>query len=265
MTQLSASIKSRICELMTSASRAMGLRLCFHDRFNQAGLPREWTTHCNPACDQVKLAHHAECVAYDVFEVHSALSGSSVGRIHTCPFGFTDIAVPVRCAGLQVDVLFAGPCWTGNGPPPHPWLKIPPDPEWLQDRRVLLQAVAHELGRLLEGEQPQPLSGRRRLILNFLQDMMHEPVTLPDLAAELGLSPSRTGHLVRDLFDCTFPALVHDLKLREAASLLSNSALPVGRIATHLGYHDQSYFCRLFSRRYGCNPGCYRKKHPPEA
>jgi AraC family transcriptional activator of pobA len=46
----------------------------------------------------------------------------------------------------------------------------------------------------------------------------------------------------------------------EAQRLLSYSSLSVKEIADALGFEDESYFNRLFSKVVGVSPGAFRKK-----
>jgi AraC-like DNA-binding protein len=49
-----------------------------------------------------------------------------------------------------------------------------------------------------------------------------------------------------------------DLRLTEAARLLSQTDLRVDAIASYVGYHNQGFFYRIFSARYGMTPAKYR-------
>jgi AraC-like DNA-binding protein len=141
----------------------------------------------------------------------------------------------------------------------------PASPRWLRDRLEVLRAVATEIGRLLSGRQDATPARRRQRILAFLHQRLADPVTLGELAAAVGRSPSRTGHLVRELFGMTFPRLVYSVKLREAARLLAATDLTIGEVAHHVGFQDPNYFTRVFSQEYGINPKQYRRQFPAEA
>lgn len=49
-----------------------------------------------------------------------------------------------------------------------------------------------------------------------------------------------------------------ELRLSEAARLLTQTDLRVDAIASYVGYHNQGFFYRIFSARYGMTPAKYR-------
>ncbi len=262
MLSTSPSNAGRIQLLMIQASRTLGLRLCFHDVLARSGLPEPWVIHFLAPCMEKKARNARGCVMFDVHEVRTALAGNPDGRIHTCPHGFTEIAVPVICNGLFAGMLFAGLCWRGKGNPPHPQLVRPPNRQWLEDRRLVLKAVATELAQLLTGRTAAVTDDRQTKVLKFLNEKMEQMPTLQDLARVLCLSPSRTSHLVRKTFAMTFPQLVQKVKMQEAAHLLSTTDHPIGEVAALVGFEDQSYFARIFKRGMRLSPRSYRRRYP---
>lgn len=65
------------------------------------------------------------------------------------------------------------------------------------------------------------------------------------------------GHSIRE-------ALVRR-RLREACRLLSRTAYPTHRIATHCGFSSAVVFIHLFTRRFGLSPLQWRRAHAPAA
>jgi AraC-like DNA-binding protein len=243
-----------VANLLSAGERVLGLRLCFHPRPYRRHWPERWITHADPACLAVKAHHQDRCAAHCGLAVPRDLAGTGEATLVTCPFGHTELVCPFT-AGL----LFAGPIWNGAGDPPRAGLRVPPDAGWLADRRELLLAITRRLAELV-ASGPGAGGERRRLILAWCHRHLPATPRLTDLAAELGLTPSRAGHAVRECFGLTFPALVHDCRLREAAHLLRTSSLPLVEIALRFGYHDQSHFTRRFVRRFGITPGRYRRQ-----
>jgi AraC-like DNA-binding protein len=264
---------SGIIDLLRRTRSVWGMRVVFKSRIPGMWLPPEWDIHNTMPCREFKQGWMAEnhqnhpqpCIEFDVIETPKALQGLPEGRIHTCPAGFTEIAVPVDANGLYAGTLFAGPCWTGDGAPPHPELLVPPSEDWLEDRRVLLRGVARSIGDLIAGRETKTVPDeRKRLLLDYIEQHLEERITISDLARAVSLSESRTGHLVKDLFHQTVPQLVNTVKLHQAAYLLTSTHLPIGEIAYRVGIEDQNYFSRIFSREMGVSPRTYRKRHARE-
>jgi AraC-like DNA-binding protein len=250
-----------IVSLLRLSGQAMGLHLCFHDRLRRVQeVPQPWRHHRAAFCRRNKAHDLARCRAFDGDEVHRALSGLPDGRMHECPLGVTELAVPVMDGGLLVGVLFAGPCWCRQTPPPDPSLVVPPNRPWLESRLVLLRGVARLLGDLMRLDT-EFLSGDRRLqITQYLQAHLDEPIHLADLARQIALSPSRTRHAIREIFALSFSDLVRSIKLQVGAHLLRMTDLPVGEVAARVGYADQSHFARLFARHLHRTPRAYRRE-----
>jgi len=100
--------------------------------------------------------------------------------------------------------------------------------------------------------------GRRERILRLVDERLHGPFPLTDLAAELGLSPSRCGHVVREEFGLTFPALVDGRRLEQARRQLLATDAAVAVVAHRCGYASPSYFARRFRQATGQSPEAFR-------
>jgi AraC-like DNA-binding protein len=170
------------------------------------------------------------------------------------------MAVPVLVEGRPVFILFLGTCWTGRGRPPHPKLPVVRARAWLEDRLELARATACRLAELMRTGNGPP-DTRREAVLTFLHEKIDSPVRLADVARVLGLSESRSGHVIRELFGLTLPQLIATVKLFEAARLLSLTDHTVAEIAAGLGYCDQSHFSNAFRRHYRTSPLAYRRRH----
>lgn len=57
----------------------------------------------------------------------------------------------------------------------------------------------------------------------------------------------------------SFETIVTDLRRALALELLRRPDLPMGEIATQLGYSEQSVFTRSFKRWFGATPLAYRR------
>ncbi|MEV4171346.1 AraC family transcriptional regulator [Nonomuraea sp. NPDC049709] len=78
----------------------------------------------------------------------------------------------------------------------------------------------------------------------------------------LALAAVSSGHLARSMrrhYGCTPVAFVAGRRLEHAALLLTTTTEGIGEIAQRCGFSGQSYFGRLFQRRYGMAPRDYRE------
>ena len=83
------------------------------------------------------------------------------------------------------------------------------------------------------------------------------------VAARMGISRrSFSGHF-RKLFGKSWLDHIHDLRIRHAARLLTESFLPIKTIGFECGYHDISHFYRRFSLQMQMSPQNWRKAAAP--
>ena len=85
-----------------------------------------------------------------------------------------------------------------------------------------------------------------------------EPMTVPELAALVNLSPSR----FRDLFSAQTGMgpveYLQRLRLRRARLLIERTFLTVKEVMALVGYNDPSHFSRDFRREHGVAPSTLR-------
>jgi len=81
-----------------------------------------------------------------------------------------------------------------------------------------------------------------------------------DIARMARLMGMSTRTLQRRLAESGRPyvTVVDDFRREEAARLLADADLPLGRVAERLGYEEQASFSRAFARWYGMAPGKWR-------
>ncbi|MBA4386499.1 MAG: hypothetical protein C0404_00880 [Verrucomicrobia bacterium] len=258
-----SSLQGRVVRLMESARRILGLPLCYHDYSGQGLAAPEWSEHRSKPCFAFKRKGMRRCVAFCGAggELDRLIVGFKDGYVHQCPAGYTKIAAPVFSHGTLEGVLFAGPCRAGRGGSPHPDLAKVPDRAWLEDCRSLLSVMAREIERLHDGGENDAMPSRHNLILSFISANIDRDVTLQQIARELGLSPSRTAHVVKSLLGESLAHRVRRVKLNKASFFLTASDATVAEIAYRFGFSDQSHFTHAFAGQFGISPLAYRKKH----
>ena len=94
-----------------------------------------------------------------------------------------------------------------------------------------------------------------------MEEHYAENITLHELAHDLSLSASRTCHLVKEQFGKPFSALLLDLRLEKACSLLSSKQLSVYETARRCGFAGVNYFSAAFRKKYNISPKVYQQKY----
>ena len=84
------------------------------------------------------------------------------------------------------------------------------------------------------------------------------PHSVDSLASEAGMSRSAFGERFVQAYGQSPVDFVRKVRLRLAATLLSNTAIPINVVAGNVGYSSRSYFTRAFRAAYGVDPKTYR-------
>lgn len=82
-----------------------------------------------------------------------------------------------------------------------------------------------------------------------------------DMAKSLCLSLSYFQHLYKDFFNCSCQQDIILARLEKARFYLSNSDMPIGKLALFCGYNNEIHFMRQFKKHEGITPSMYRANH----
>ena len=86
-----------------------------------------------------------------------------------------------------------------------------------------------------------------------------ESTSAGEIAKHFGYSCDYLNNIFKKYTSSTLGETLLELKMKKAASLLSNTTLSVSAIAEHLGYQDTTNLIRSFKKYYGFTPAQYRK------
>lgn len=89
---------------------------------------------------------------------------------------------------------------------------------------------------------------------------MSEPLSLRDVARELGVTSGHLTTVVRRRTGRTVQDWIIERRMAEARNLLSNTNLPISEIARRVGILDPAYFSRMFRRIHGTPPRRWRSR-----
>ncbi len=105
-------------------------------------------------------------------------------------------------------------------------------------------------------------------VLDYLEENLAEPMTVADVAAVAGLSPSHFNRAFKRSFDLPVHLYVMRRRVELAQRLMIDTSESLGTIAFACGMSDQSHLTRWFRRVLGETPNSWRRAHrggPPIA
>lgn len=95
-------------------------------------------------------------------------------------------------------------------------------------------------------------------VLAVIERRLAEPLSLRDVADELGLTPGHLTTVVRRHTGRTVVDWILDRRMSEARVLLAETDLPIADVARRIGLRDPAYFARLFRREHDVAPRRWR-------
>jgi AraC-like DNA-binding protein len=133
------------------------------------------------------------------------------------------------------------------------------------------RAAYHHLGLLgvwlerqvarVAADAPAP-DATRRLVARYaalLEQEFRSGMGVGDFAGALGVTPTHLTRCCKQTCGRPASALLHDRVLFEARKLLTETDMPVGRIASSLGFTSPAYFTRSFQHMTGTSPSAFRR------
>jgi AraC-like DNA-binding protein len=120
----------------------------------------------------------------------------------------------------------------------------------------LAEAVDRARSRL--GSYSPPI----RKAADTLRHNYSQSLSLEQLAAHVGLSPSHMSRSFSKEVGMSISQYVAAIRCEEAAAMLAGSDASVQQISAYVGYLDNNYFVKVFKKQYGMTPSEYRAKNP---
>lgn len=119
----------------------------------------------------------------------------------------------------------------------------------------LFRLIGHSrIARDLAGDHPAVQQAKAYMDAHY-----PEPLLLDTIADACRTNKYYLAHLFSRIEGVSMGKYLLSRRLAEACRLLRESALPIGRVAEAVGFHDVSYFCRIFKKEQGVSPSAYRK------
>ncbi|MFC4776248.1 helix-turn-helix domain-containing protein [Paenibacillus sp. GCM10023252] len=110
----------------------------------------------------------------------------------------------------------------------------------------------------------QPVRHSHNLASTILHDLyLHyrEELTLKTLSTAHGLSTVHISGLLKQLTGRTFVQLLHEIRLRQACSLLVTTDMKIADAAVEAGFQSTQTFFRVFKQEIGVTPAEYKARY----
>lgn len=127
---------------------------------------------------------------------------------------------------------------------------------WLE---MACNELANELNRP-HSQGPDVLPAKIVRAIWLIKEAYHEPLSLGDVAKQVGLSRERLSRLFHETIGITFSEYLGEVRLTEARDQLSGSSHRITEIAFACGFQSLSQFNRRFRATEDISPSEYRRK-----
>jgi two-component system, response regulator YesN len=108
-------------------------------------------------------------------------------------------------------------------------------------------------------ENNQKISYEIMRALDYIKNHLSEELTLPAVAAQVNFSAGYLSYMFKQELNTSFTDFVMNLRIKKAKILLTQSDLKLYEIAEKTGYHEASYFNKVFKKATGVTPNQYRE------
>jgi AraC-like DNA-binding protein len=138
-------------------------------------------------------------------------------------------------------------------------------PYWPCRTRSELIELLFLAGHIFTGQRESPVREGQlpplvEQVLLALQTRYPEPLTIDSLAKEFATNRTTLQAQFSKAMGRTLAAYLRELRLFTAKTLLTETTLPIDRIAERVGYTDPSHFSRVFKEAIHFTPAAFRRE-----
>ncbi len=278
LQQSAPNSRKHIVDLWQSLEQKFNVQLTIHDHTGSLLLSdgkmlrEQGNLHRCAYCTFNRRRRSKDCIDHCHWAVMREAARLGEAFICRCHAGAVELVLPLMRRGEHVATVFAGTFRERDLELPASWSEEQKNlylqmNVWQQSAVPMLLSTLELFGAaalaFAENERfaAKNQTDRRSEIEDFLLRSAAMPgITLNDLAEILGLSLSRTSHVLKEEFGKSFNELLNSARIRRACDLLSTTQLTIRHIAILSGFSNEYYFSRVFKQHTQLPPGEYRKR-----
>lgn len=97
-------------------------------------------------------------------------------------------------------------------------------------------------------------------LLVYIDERLHEPLSVSELSRRVGCSPYHFARLFRRATGQPPHEYIIAKRMEKAKQMLHLTELPIAEISRRIGFGTQAHFTATFRERLGLTPTAYRAK-----
>lgn len=133
---------------------------------------------------------------------------------------------------------------------------------YCHSKRELISILNETITNLLACSQEVKFDRKQQLARKIMEHICENykfDISLDQLSEKFKISKTYINNLLKSFYGKSFLDILHDYRLEKAKNLILENQYKIGEIAEMVGYHDISYFIRMFKKKYGMTPNAYGK------
>lgn len=264
---------NRLSRLLNHLYLCTGIKFALMD---EHGREVYTSSYRAPFCSMIINERPEGCYTCDRQAVeHVCRSGQD--KRYMCHAGLYEVAMPVTENGQVVAIILFGQM-LDDTPRDEQWERVYARCAWHSDPEGLHQAFLHlrrisavQMDACAEIIRACVSEVRMRTSLSeftaddavrlrsYIETHYAEELSTERLSTELHVGRTRLNALCGERFHTTPMRLVTQIRVEAAKDLLLTTDESIRTIAQAVGFPDQNYFTKVFTRETGCTPSAFRK------
>ena len=110
-------------------------------------------------------------------------------------------------------------------------------------------------------ENSQYDSRRIEKVLEYMRKNYQKDISLEDISKLLNMTVVSFSRFIKKMTGKTFVDSLNEIRLDHSSRMLIDTRQSIADISIQCGYHNLSYFNRIFKKKHGCTPKEYRDNY----
>ncbi len=125
---------------------------------------------------------------------------------------------------------------------------------------LMIHHIMHKVSSLC-GLQATMANKRMDTVKAYIDHHYDSPeLTVSDLSIKFDISISYLSRTFKQVTGENLHDYIHSVRIRHAQRLLATTNMPIGQVATEVGYASSNAFIRAYRATEGVPPGAYRRR-----